>query len=192
MLITLLSWLLCITTCKIFMKEYPLLHFLAYPHHSFKSSSTFIDPAILAAVRRQRPVCEYGQCSICGLAFDHADALVTHMIARHNPRWSLPHHSYLPTQCQQATPTHPAQEAVFTCNLCGDLFPAKDNLKNHMDNQHCAASAHMCSECEHFFESVKALKNHIRTYHPGVEPQMCRMCDRLFRNRRCLGSAYCL
>ena len=63
------------------------------------------------------------------------------------------------------------------CELCGENFSLKYELKNHTKKAH-AKKADDCSECGKINQSLKFLTSHIRTIH--TVQRFCTDCSKVF------------
>ncbi|XP_008181121.1 zinc finger protein 888-like [Acyrthosiphon pisum] len=79
--------------------------------------------------------------------------------------------------CSEEVTERTPREAVYTCNMCGQMFLYKCwlgiHIASHMD------PIHVCKDCDRVFNRKDNLKRHIRTVHEKVKHK-CDICDAKF------------
>lgn len=63
------------------------------------------------------------------------------------------------------------ENRVFTCHLCGKMYPRKERLKNHLTLVHLQQKE-VCGICQKEYAGVSSLREHQRHVHhiePGVK-----------------------
>ena len=104
--------------------------------------------------------------------------------------------------------TH-TKERPFSCNLCGQNFPSKHRLKdhikghkllfkcencdmsfpnrrllrNHQNQKHDKPYRHYCSECPAKYNSLQQFETHMYS-HTGDMPFECSVCGKRFRSQK--------
>ena len=71
---------------------------------------------------------------------------------------------------------HEGEKRKFSCELCGNLFTAKQSLKQHINNIHEKRRDHVCPHCNKGIASKKSLRDHIAAVHEGQKNHICDHC----------------
>ena len=77
---------------------------------------------------------------------------------------------------------------IFHCDQCPRIFPTRDTLVKHIQNDHMGKEF-KCSECPKSFATQIRLRSHIKGIHENIRPYECKEkgCDRTFiTNQRLL------
>jgi DNA-directed RNA polymerase subunit RPC12/RpoP len=77
------------------------------------------------------------------------------------------------------SPKKCAGEKSCKCDICGENFSTKGNLKTHMRN-HSGEKPYECPECFKRFKQLSNLRQHARN-HSGEKPYKCANCSKRFK-----------
>ncbi|OCT73623.1 uncharacterized protein znf605.S [Xenopus laevis] len=95
----------------------------------------------------------------------------------------VPTYQILPTMSIKEEPNS-SEISSFQCSECGQNFPYKHLLDNHMQT-HTGDRPYVCSDCDKCFAKINHLTIHKRV-HTGVRPHVCSVCQRSFRQKSSL------
>ncbi|XP_058811897.1 zinc finger protein ZFP2-like [Topomyia yanbarensis] len=72
------------------------------------------------------------------------------------------------------------REREIICEMCGEKFPQKGRLKDHIQKVHLKIGIPKCDKCDKTFTTTHSLERHM-LLHTNVKPYSCDQCDMTFR-----------
>jgi len=124
-----------------------------------------------------------GVCPQCGVFYK---MLQQHIQAKHTLEkpHKCPHCEYAhATKAglkQHVVNSHPKDEDLKICQVCGASFVSKGNLKQHMEAIHEKKRDFACNVCDAKFYFKHKMEEHVKAKHLGEKNFKCEKCDMRF------------
>ena len=122
-------------------------------------------------------------CPHCGMTFVTKASLNLHIGRIHNDNepekcTMCDYKTNVPTEMRQHFKRRHTEEAVQTCEFCGEIFK---NLKKHLSRTNCGGPSERkkvpCLHCAKEFSSGDKMKEHVKRIHEGVRDKLCNQCS---------------
>lgn len=115
-------------------------------------------------------------CSVCDRTFKTLKGLELHRLV-HDGHCAT---CEITLADERAYRKHMRQHAKHSCDICGDAFRSKRQIREHMDDEHTAQPVYGCAVCGVELPDPQ-LDEHVRTEHVvGYEWHGCPFCEREF------------
>ena len=125
------------------------------------------------------------ECDVCQKRFNHPSHFKRHVVG-HKEKTIPCHHCSKLFSDQTLLNIHlKAIDLSFKCNLCGNVYPRKQNLEAHVRRKHTGETPYSCSHCDSKFNMSHKLKAHIIKHHTDSPIQMfvCEFCGKEYRKK---------
>ena len=119
------------------------------------------------------------KCTFCDRSYQTLTNMRTHRKEAHAEEWKV----------ERGKLTSRGRASSKPCPNCGETFPLKSDLNQHLAETHgdSGARALQCQTCDKWLSSKLMLKNHTRT-HTGERPFICDFCRMSFFSEKTLSA----
>lgn len=118
-------------------------------------------------------------CPICGKKFNSTQSVNVHIIKMHNKTGN----EHVPKENSAENPSFVSE---YSCELCSDSFPNRDNFQEHVVQIHGEdpelLKPFKCGWCTKRYVHSESLWNHVRN-HPNLRRFICSFCGKGFKEK---------
>lgn len=161
---------------------------VAKPHEEDQSRFPFLTrPHLKCQINLIREDSYYGyRCSLCDWSSVSERDVMVHIRGHFfHPPFSCKHcHRSFNSLCDLEIHADRRHRQSKICEMCGDWFSHKADLKGHLERDHLIRVSNSfrrnCIVCEEEFFTPAGMEEHVNVAHPGSGQFPCKICNMRF------------